>query len=185
MADDTVAYLEQEVAAPVHLVGWSDGAVVALLVARRRPDLVARMVLIGQCYNSSGKAAFGEVVDTLNSPETIAFLRRAYDPVSPDGPDHFPVVHAKMMHMITTEPEIALDTLAEVSAPTLVLQGDRDEVVTVEHSLAVVAALPEARLAVLPGTHTLPIEHPDLVNPLILSFLRDTDPTPDWNAFTA
>lgn len=157
---------------------------VALLVAQRRPDLVARMVLIGQFYNSSGKAAFGEVLATLNSPEAIAFLRRAYDPVSPDGPDHFPVVHTKMMHMITTEPEIALDTLADVSAPTLVLQGDRDEVVTLEHSLAVVAALAEARLAVLPGTHTLPIEHPELVNPLILSFLRDTDPTPDWNAFT-
>ena len=66
----------------------------------------------------------------------------------------------------------------------LVLQGDRDEVVTLEHSQAVVAALPEARLAVLPGTHTLPIEHADLVNALIVSFLRDTDPTPDWNAFT-
>ena len=111
------------------------------------------------------------------------FLRRAYDPVSPDGPDHFPVVHAKMMHMIATEPQIALDTLADLTAPTLVLQGDRDEV-TVEHSLAVVAALPEARLAVLPGTHTLPVERPELVNPLILSFLRDTDPTPDWDAFT-
>jgi pimeloyl-ACP methyl ester carboxylesterase len=185
MADDTVAYLEQEVGAPAHLIGWSDGAVVGLLVAQRRPDLVARMVLIGQFYNSSGRVASSEVVTTtFNSPETIAFLRRAYDPVSPDGPDHFPVVHAKIMDMITTEPEIALDTLANVSAPTLVLQGDRDEVVIIEHSLDVVAALPEARLAVLPGTHTLPIEHPELVNPLILSFLRGTDPAPDWNAFT-
>jgi pimeloyl-ACP methyl ester carboxylesterase len=183
MADDTVAYLEQEVGAPAHLVGWSDGAVVALLVAQRRPDLVARIVLIGQYYNPSGRAAGGDLVAYLNSPEAIMFLRRAYDPVSPDGPDHFPVVHAKMMHMIATEPQIALDTLADLTAPTLVLQGDRDEV-TVEHSLAVVAALPEARLAVLPGTHTLPVERPELVNPLILSFLRDTDPTPDWDAFT-
>jgi pimeloyl-ACP methyl ester carboxylesterase len=63
-----------------------------------------------------------------------------------------------------------------------VLQGDRDEV-TVEHSLAVVAALPKARLAVLPGTHTLPVEHSELVNSLIVSFLRNTDPAPDWNAF--
>jgi pimeloyl-ACP methyl ester carboxylesterase len=183
MADDTVAYLEQEVGAPAHLVGWSDGAVVALLVAQRRPDLVARMVLIGQYYNASGRAAGDDLVTYLNSPEAITFLRQAYDPVSPDGPEHFPAVHAKVMQMITTEPEIALDTLAELSTPTLVLQGDRDEV-TVEHSLAVVAALPEARLAVLPGSHTLPLERPELVNPLIVSFLRDIDPTPDWNAFT-
>ncbi|WP_327575992.1 alpha/beta fold hydrolase [Streptomyces sp. NBC_00145] len=63
------------------------------------------------------------------------------------------------------------------------LQGDRGEV-TVEHSLAVVAALPEARLAVLPGMHTLLLERPELVNWLILSFLRGADPAPDWNAFT-
>ncbi|WP_326715224.1 hypothetical protein OG758_45145 [Streptomyces sp. NBC_01474] len=63
------------------------------------------------------------------------------------------------------------------------LQGDRDEV-TVEHSLAVVAALPEARLAVQPGTHTLPLERPELVSSLILSFLRGADPAPDWNAVT-
>ena len=183
MADDTVAYLEQEAGAPAHLVGWSDGAVVALLAAQRRPDLVARMVLIGQYYNSSGRAAGGDLLAYLNSPEAITFLRRAYDPFSPDGPDHFPTVHAKMMQMIATEPEIALDTLAGVTAPTLVLQADRDEV-TIEHSLAVVAALPDARLAVLPGTHTLPLERPELVNPLIVSFLRGTNPAPDWDAFT-
>lgn len=179
MADDLVAYLEQEIGAPAHLVGWSDGAVVALLAARKRPDLVARMVLIGQYYNSSGRVAGDKLAAFLKTPEAVAFLRRFYDPFSPDGPDHFPVVHAKMLHMIATEPEIALDTLAAVTAPTLVLQGDRDEV-TVEHSLAVVAALPEARLAVLPGTHTLPLEQPELVNQLIITFLRGGESAPDW-----
>ena len=38
MADDTIAYLETAVETPAHLVGWSDGAVVALLVALRRPN---------------------------------------------------------------------------------------------------------------------------------------------------
>jgi pimeloyl-ACP methyl ester carboxylesterase len=61
--------------------------------------------------------------------------------------------------------------LAAVSAPTLVLQGDRDDV-TVEHSIAVVSALPDARLAVLPGTHLLPVETPDVGNALLISFLR-------------
>ena len=34
MADDTVAYLDTVVGGPARLVGWSDGAVVALLVAQ-------------------------------------------------------------------------------------------------------------------------------------------------------
>jgi pimeloyl-ACP methyl ester carboxylesterase len=107
----------------------------------------------------------------------MAFLRREYDLVSPDGPDHFKVVFDKTMHMINTEPEIDLTELAAVTAPTLVLQGDRDEV-TLEHSAAVVAALPDARLAVLPGTHGLPVESPETVNPVLRQFLGGGPPAP-------
>ena len=171
MGDDTIGYLAQELPGGAHLVGWSDGAVVALLVALRRPDLVRRMVLIGQYYNSSGKVVGSQLDAMLATPEAMEFLRRGYDPVSPDGPDHFTVVYEKTMHMLATEPEIDLATLGAITAPTLVLQGDRDEV-TIAHSLEVVEALPDARLAVLPGTHLLPLESPELVNALIVSFLR-------------
>ena len=171
MADDTAAYLEAELDRPAGLIGWSDGAVVALLVAQRRPELVDRMVLIGQYYNSTGKAPNDEIEAMLASPEAIGFLREGYDPYSPDGPDHFPVVYAKTMEMIRTEPEMDLATLAGVQTPTLVLQGDHD-LVTLDHSAAVVATLPDARLAVLPGTHLLPIETPAVVNQLLLSFLE-------------
>jgi pimeloyl-ACP methyl ester carboxylesterase len=179
MADDTLAYLDQELAGPAHLVGWSDGAVVALLVARDRPDLARRLVLIGQYYNSAGKVADTDLDRLLESPEAMHFLRGEYDRVSPDGPDHFPVVYEKTMRMLRTEPEIDLQTLAAITAPTLVLQGDRDEV-TLEHSAAVVAGLPDARLAVLPGTHGLPMELPDVVNPLIVAFLRGAAPRSAW-----
>jgi pimeloyl-ACP methyl ester carboxylesterase len=66
-------------------------------------------------------------------------LRAEYDLISPD------------------EPEPDLESLAVVGAPTLVLQGDRDDVM-LEHGPAVAAALPKGRLAVLPGTHALPAE---------------------------
>ena len=171
MADDTVAYLDAVVGGPARLVGWSDGAVVALLVAQRRPDLVDRLVLIGQHYNSSGKVS-GGLTEQLaaGGDQVMGFLRGEYDRVSPDGPEHFPVVYAKTLRMIATEPEIELASLTTVEAPTLVLQGDRDEV-TLEHGAAVATALPHGRLAVLPGTHLLPIESPEVVNALLLWFL--------------
>jgi pimeloyl-ACP methyl ester carboxylesterase len=111
----------------------------------------------------------------LHSEEAKDFLRQGYDLVSPDGPGHFEVVHAKTMTMIDSEPEIDLAALTAVSAPRLVLQGDRDEV-TLKHGVAVAAALGDGRLAVLPGTHGLPIELLELVNMLLISFLRGTVP---------
>jgi pimeloyl-ACP methyl ester carboxylesterase len=62
-----------------------------------------------------------------------------------------------------------------IQAPTLVLQGDRDEV-TLQHGAAVAAALPQGRLAVLPGTHELPTENPGVVNALLLWFLAGAAP---------
>lgn len=89
------------------------------------------------------------------------------------------MVYAKSMAMIDSQPEIDLATLAAVSAPTLVLQGDRDEV-TLEHGAAVATALKDGRLAVLPGTHALPLELPELVNTLLISFLRGAAPGSAW-----
>ena len=181
MADDTIAYLDQEVGRPAHLIGWSDGAVVALLAARQRRDLAASLVLIGQYYNSSGRVA-GGLTEMLTgnragdgagdgAGEIIEFMRSAYGQESPDGAEHFDVVFRKMKRMFATEPEIDLSSLAGITVPALVLQGDRDEV-TLAHSSAVARALPGGRLAVLPGTHLLPIESPDLVAAVLLAFLR-------------
>ena len=183
MADDTIDYLSHVLPDGAHLVGWSDGAVVALLVAMRRPELVQRMVLIGQYFNFDGRVPDSAIDALLRSPEAMGFLRSEYDQVSPDGPEHFPVVYEKTMRMIDTEPQLDLATFSAVTAPTLVLQGDRDEV-TIDHSLAVVAALPSARLAVLPGTHLVPVETPDVVNPLLASFLRGGPGDPSWSSST-
>jgi pimeloyl-ACP methyl ester carboxylesterase len=171
MADDTIAYLGQEVAGPAHLIGWSDGAVVAMLVAQRRPDLAASIALIGQYYNSSGRV-HGGLTDALTGQDEVVtgFLRESYATDSPDGAGHFDEVYAKVTRMWRTEPEIDLATLAGIAMPALVLQGDKDEV-TLEHSAAVAGSLPRGRLAVLPGSHLLPIESPGLVTALLVAFL--------------
>ncbi len=180
MADDTIAYLETAVQAPAHLIGWSDGAVVGLLVAQRRPDLVNRMILIGQYFNSSGKTENPLTDELLKlDSEVTGFLREMYESESPDGADHFPVFHAKMVQMFKTEPEIDLASLRAIQIPTLVLQGDRDEV-TVEHSQAVADTLPNGCLAVLPGTHMVPLESPDVVNALLLAYLHGDSPAPGF-----
>jgi pimeloyl-ACP methyl ester carboxylesterase len=132
-------------------------------------------VLIGQYYNSAGRVPGSQLDRLLHTEQAIGFLRAEYDAVSPDGPEHFEVVYQKLMAMIDSELEIDLAGLAAVRAPALVLQGDRDEV-TLEHSAAVAAALADGRLAVLPGSHALPLELPEAVNPLLVSFLRQGPP---------
>ncbi|MEE4023631.1 alpha/beta hydrolase [Gordonia sp. PKS22-38] len=173
MADETIAYLDEVVGGPAELIGWSDGAVVAVLVALRRPDLVGHLILIGQYFNSSGRAT-GGMLDALETADqdTVDFFAAEYASESPDGADHFPIVWDKTMAMIRSEPEIDLAELSAISAPTLVMQGDRDEV-TLDHSVGVVDSIAGARLCVIPGSHLIPIEAPQSVNSVLLQFLAE------------
>lgn len=173
MAADTVAFLDALGVSGAHLVGWSDGAIVALLVARDRPDLAGRLVLIGQPVNADGladgmRALLGHGLSKQMLPPQLEAL---YAATSPDGPRHFDVVAEKLFALYKVEPDMELDELAAVSAPALVMIGD-DDLCTVEHAEAVRRALPVAQLAVVPGaSHLLPMDKPDLTSAIVLDFL--------------
>jgi len=174
MADDTIAFFEAVGLSAAHLAGFSDGAMVAIHVALQRPDLVRRLVLIGQYANPDGCPPFYTELMEQFTPDTFPpMFRQMYDSLSPDGPEHFPVFFNKLKPNWLS-PGVPLERLADVQSPTLVLIGD-DDCVTPEHAAAMVRALPAgSQLGVVPGTsHGLPFEKPDLVNRLILDFLED------------
>ncbi|WP_020390408.1 alpha/beta fold hydrolase [Kribbella catacumbae] len=174
MADDTIAFLETVIGQPADLVGHSDGAVTALLVAMQRPELVNRLVLISGGFNKSGEAGPEMEWDV---PAITQFLGPAYGEVSPDGEDHFPVVATKIGEMAAKEPDLQASELAAVTARTLIMFAD-DDLVTLAHSVEMYDNIPNAEFAVVPGTsHFLVQEKPELVNQLVLDFLTN-DPVP-------
>lgn len=173
MAADTIAFLERVVGGPAHLVGCSAGASVALVVALRRPDLARRLVLISGVFHRDGWVP-SAIRPDASPPEVLA---RGYAELSPDGPDHFPVVSAKLARMNWEEPTLTASDLSAVTSRTLVMLGDDDEV-TLEHAIAMYGGLPDAELAVVPGTsHGLLHEKPALCNSIIVDFLT-TDLVP-------
>lgn len=174
MAAETVAVIEALVDGPVRLVGWSDGAYVAAYVALTRPDLVARLVLIGQAYASEGESS--GISALVNAIEIGEWFRPDYVKLSPDGPDHFDTVLDKVMTMWRNPLELSLAEMAKISAPTLIMQGD-DDGVRIDYSAALARTLPQAQLAVIPGTgHGAPIQKADIVNRMILDFLAPEQP---------
>ncbi len=105
------------------------------------------------------------------------FLERMYAEISPDGAEHYPVVVAKLNEMHAHEPTLTAADLQGIKRRTLLMFGDDDEV-TIEHATALYRGLPDAELAIIPGTsHGLLVEKPTLCNAIILEFLT-TDPVP-------
>src|SRR5215472_6675039 len=165
MAGDTIAFIQRVVGQPVHLMGCSDGAVVALEVVRRRPDLVRRLVFAAGVFHHEG---WEKGVLAGEPPE---FLRQAYGERSPDGIGHYDVVVAKLAAMHATEPALSQADLGQIAVRTLIMVGDDDEV-RFEHAITMYRSMPDAELAVIPGTsHGLLVAKPALCNLVITEFL--------------
>ena len=175
MAKDTIAFMEALDIDSAHVVGWSDGAVVALHVALERPELVSKLVLIGTAANHDGVPP--EALEMLKhaTPGTLLppVLRELYARVSPDGPEHFDVVFERLVSTWRTEPSFDLSELGRLAMPTLVMLGEHD-IVTLEHATAMVRAIPDAQLAVVPGAdHAFPMQAPELVSGPVRAFLSE------------
>jgi pimeloyl-ACP methyl ester carboxylesterase len=169
--------------APCHVIAHSMGGYLTISLAAARPDLVRRLVLISGQYHADGLLPGLLPPDFADDPAAAAAtmtssrLARRYGEVSPDGPEHFLAVTEKILQMAATEPRLEAADLAGVSARTLVVCAD-DDAIAPEHTLALYRGIPEAELAVVPGTsHVLISEKPDLVAQLVLGFLT-TDPRP-------
>jgi len=174
MAADMIRLLDRVVDTPAHLVGHSDGGIVALIIAITRPDLVAKLVAISANTDPSGvlPELHGMFEGASPASAEMATLRDPYERYSPDGPEHWPIVYRKFAEMISREPNISLEELTRISAPTLVLVGD-DDMISLEHTIQMFRAIPKSELAVIPGTsHVAPWEKPDLVNRIVLDFLQ-------------
>jgi len=170
MRDDTVACIEALDLAGAHLVGWSDGGIIALMVAIERPDLVGRVVTLGSQASSDAYTPEARVALGRGSP-LLDLIRPDHDAVSPDGPDHWPVVLEKLMHLWWDVPFDFTADLGRVRAPTMVMAGD-DDCIDHGHSVEMFRRIPTARLAIVPGaSHTAPVEQAELVNRMILEFL--------------
>jgi pimeloyl-ACP methyl ester carboxylesterase len=175
MAEYTIDLIEALKLGTTTLVGWSDGAIIALLVAISRPDLVKRLVSVSGLFDTNAQAP--QDLNWIRSltPESFrkfeVSLVKRYEEVSPDGASHFPVVFEKTKRLWLTEPNIAREELAKISAPTMVIAADRDSI-PLEHTMDLFRSIKGAQLCIIPGTtHFLMSEKPDAANRAILEFL--------------
>jgi pimeloyl-ACP methyl ester carboxylesterase len=156
MMDDTAALMKELKLEHVDMVGFSDGGILALMLAYRHPELVRRLVVSGVNIAPEG----------LNAAD-LEELRAIENP-SPKTIDE------KLAHLWASSPtdaELNVAMLGKITQPVLVISGDRDAI-TLEHTLTIFHALPTAELCVLPGTdHATFSGRSEWLNPIIDAFL--------------
>jgi len=164
---EAIAYLESIVKEPAHLIGSSDGAIIALMVAIQRPDLVKSVISIGGNFHYSG------IDYEMGEPSVSEDDLAEYTLISPDAPHTLLEKVTRMFEIWEKEPDISKQQLAQIQCPVLVVSGD-DDMVSLQHTQELYQALALGQLAILPGTsHSLVKEKPDLFITIMMQFLED------------
>lgn len=132
-----------------YLYGFSDGGVIGLILAAGCPGLLGRLMVSGANTSPQGL-----------KPLTKAMIRGAWA-----------LTHDPKQDLMLSQPDLTAQELGAIDVPTLVLAGEND-LVRPEHTKALAAAIPGAKLLVLPGqTHGSYVVHSPMLYPALQSFL--------------
>ena len=170
-ADDTAALMQHLKIEKADFFGYSNGGNVVMQMAIRHPHLVRKLIVASAMYKRGGLyPEFWESMKHATLQDMPAELRDAYLRVAPN-PENLPIFHDKCVERVLEFRDWSPEDIQSINSPTLILIGDAD-IIRPEHAVEMFRLLPNARLAVLPGTdHMTLVQRSDWLVSMIEVFL--------------
>ncbi|WOD16804.1 alpha/beta fold hydrolase [Paraburkholderia kirstenboschensis] len=169
MASDVLAVMDALALERAAIVGWSDGACVAMVLGMVAPQRVAGVFFFGCNMDPGGTKEF---VATPVIDRCFSRHRQDYAQLSAT-PDDFDAFVAAVSEMMKTEPNYFADDLARIRVPVVIAQSEHDEFIKQEHAEYLAGAIPGADFNLLPGvSHFAPLQRPVLFNRVMLTFVE-------------
>jgi pimeloyl-ACP methyl ester carboxylesterase len=176
LAGDLLALLDALGIGPAHFCGFSDGGITLLAFALRYPARVRSLILAGTQYTNDERT-FGllakmtpERIDA-RLPEWAAQLEQLH------GAYHTPGYWRELLNQMrplwAEEPSYTPEQIAQISAPTLLIAGERDNFGHIDQQVVMRRAIPHSELCILPAAgHAVMNDQPELFQLALLDFLR-------------
>ncbi len=174
-AADVLKWLEENNLKSINIFGYSMGGYVALYLAKHHPEKVEKVFTLATKFNWNAEGAAKEAA--MLNPEKIAEKVPAFAKALEEkhGANWKTVLTktAEMLINLGNSPALPLPALAEIQSPVLFSVGDKDNMVTLEETLAAYRQLKNAHLLVLPQTqHPFEKVNHERIAVEIISFFR-------------
>lgn len=142
------------------ILGFSDGANIAMKFALKYPDQVKALILNGGNLNTKG------VKRSIQIPIEIGYrFAKLFAGKSEEAKSHM-----EILGLMVNEPNIRPEELCAIQAPTLVIAGTKDMIKTA-HTELIADHIPNAKLSVIPGDHFIANKNPKDFNREVENFL--------------
>jgi pimeloyl-ACP methyl ester carboxylesterase len=183
MADDMAAFIDALGLGQPSVCGWSDGGQTALELGMHYPDLIQCVVvgaawyrfsrtyqdLLGAMgFESPGSVNIERIKQSM--PRFVGLWQLWHS--SMHGPDHWETLATQISTMWWTPLNYTADDFQKIKSPTLILVGDRDQMVPLEEAVEMYRLIPGAELTVAPHSdHSLPRTRAELFSTIVFDFL--------------
>jgi pimeloyl-ACP methyl ester carboxylesterase len=179
LVDDLRAFVDGLGLETFHLMGFSMGAMTAIQFASQSPERLRTLVVIGITPQREPRASVARrLMDPpkirATDPAWAAILDRRHNAGQGEGgwDRLMPAIAAD----IAVQPLLSAGQLHGIDCPTMVVCGDRDPFVPVEHAAGLARQLPDSRLFVAPDCgHEVMVKRPGLFNEAASAFYRMTE----------
>ncbi len=167
MASDVSALLDQLNIDSTFIWGHSDGAIIALLLAKDYPKKVKRVLAYGSNIQPDSLAVFSYAIN--DSKKIVATNKDS--------------TQRALSQLMLDYPNMPYSDLSGIKAPVLIMAGDRD-VIRPEHTLKIFQSIPNSQLCILPGaTHGGAWEKKDLFLLIMNDFFNKPFTMPDTKSW--
>lgn len=160
-ADDLLAFMDEHSIPKAHLLGFSDGANIALTFALKHPGRVGKLILNGGNLYPWGVKFFVQLPIVLGY-----WLAKAISVL-----DKKAVAKAELLGLMVTQPHFDAARLAKLNVPALVIAGTND-MIRDSHTRKIHASIPDSELNIIPGDHFVAHGNPIQFNVTVIDFLK-------------
>ncbi|MFZ0545930.1 MAG: alpha/beta hydrolase [Candidatus Promineifilaceae bacterium] len=169
MASDVLAVMDALHIEKARVVGWSDGAVIGLILVEQEPRRITGLFFFACNVDPSGTKEF-EFTPIIG--RCVHRHQEDYAQLSAT-PDDFDAFSEAVGLMQQTQPNYSADDLAEIGVPVVVVQSEHDEFIKREHAEYLARSIPGAEFVFLPDvSHFAPLQRPEQFNMAMLGFLN-------------
>lgn len=160
-ADDLNIFLEGKGVSDIILLGFSDGANIAMKFALKYQGKLKALILNGGNLNTKGVKAKIQIPIEIGYRTARLFAKKSHDAKK----------NTEILGLMVNEPNIDPESLKSITVPTLVIAGTND-MIKEKHTRQIAENIHDSELSILKGDHFIASKQADLFNKEVERFLE-------------
>ena len=159
-ADDLKDFMDELDISRAVILGFSDGANIAMKFVLKYPERIKALILNGGNLNPKGVKPITQIPIEIGYRIVSKFASKSAGARK----------NVEMLGLMVNDPNIEAEELSKITVPTLVISGTKD-MIKESHTKEIAKALPNAKLAIIEGSHFIASENPKVFNRVVEQWL--------------